>query len=134
VSILEKFLVFFLHTYWSVAVPAGTWRAEERNLSHLWVGRKCRQKVARRFRSWPGRGRPRASMEDEGCCCRCRSLSRFRTTDLAALAVTMRGATRFPPYFLKEPWLTACQGEARNLSSSFFLHSQTCPSSSLFLL
>jgi hypothetical protein len=126
VSILEKFLVFFLDTYWSVAVPAGRWRAEERNLAHLWVGHKCRQKVARRFRSWQGRGRPRASVEDEVCCCRrCRSLSRFRTTALAALEVTTRLATRFPLYFLKEPWLTACQGEARKLRGQLFFSSLT---------
>jgi len=56
VSILEKFLVFFFHTYWSIAVPAGTWRAEERNLAHLWVRRKCRQKVTCRFRSGQGGG------------------------------------------------------------------------------
>ncbi len=129
VSILEKFLVFFLHTYWSVAVPAGRWREEERNVAHLWVRRKCRQNVARRFRSWPGRGRSRASMEDEGCCCRCLSLSRFRTTDFAALAVTMRGATTFPLYFLKQPWLTACNGEARNLRGQLFFSSLTNSSS-----
>ncbi len=62
-------------------------------------------------------------MEDEGC--RCRSLSRFRTTDLAALEVTMRMATRFLLYFLKEPWLTACQGEARNLRGQLFFSSLT---------
>jgi hypothetical protein len=49
----------------------------------------------------------------------------FRTTDLAAPAVTMRGTTRFPLYFLKEPWLTSCQGKARNLRGQVFFSSLT---------
>jgi hypothetical protein len=70
-------------------------------------------------------------MEDEGCCCRCRSLSRFRITDLAALEVTMGGATRFPLYFLKEPWLTACQGEEA-AALFFFTHKLVLQAASLF--
>ncbi len=37
----------------------------------------------------------------------------------------MRGATRLPLYFLKEPWLTSCQGKARNLRGQLFFPSLT---------
>jgi hypothetical protein len=75
--------------------------------------------VARTFRSWPGRGRPRASVKTKAA-----AVARwvgFRTTDLAAPAVT----TRFPLYFLKEPWLTSCQGKARKLRGQLFFSSLT---------